>query len=276
MENQFGKSCIKKFVSTPKKDSCIATRKAICALALVLSIHGQAQSQGHDSRSQTPPFAMPPPVRIKQLTVAEIGGVFERPTTVAELLKNLRLAVDKDLLLQKNFFVDSSLEKFLNGATVTREKPDDDGDSSYRAHIQIIDAKFPKITAHVIATSNLPTTRLSGYLAVTFEEYPSLTVHEVRDVFGPNARFNDSHFSPHGAVLNVTSKGALHYEVTGQRVVSGPARQAFQKTADFLINLTAPIEPSTDRRVTILADDYHVVNTDSVKSIRLYQRLENF
>jgi hypothetical protein len=47
--------------------------------------------------------------------------MFDRPTNVPQLLRNLEIAVDSDLLAQPGFATDENLLKFFNGSLVSRK-----------------------------------------------------------------------------------------------------------------------------------------------------------
>jgi hypothetical protein len=50
----------------------------------------------------------------------EIGAMFDRPTSVEQLARNLKIAAERDLLWQPAFAADANLMKFFNGSAVRR------------------------------------------------------------------------------------------------------------------------------------------------------------
>src|SRR5690349_20352667 len=58
-----------------------------------------------------------PPPRPRS-SAEEIGAMFEKPTTVGQLLQNLKIAADRHLLSQPGFGTDANLLKFFDGVSV--------------------------------------------------------------------------------------------------------------------------------------------------------------
>jgi hypothetical protein len=52
-------------------------------------------------------------------SVAELEKMITRPTTATQLLQNLKIAVDRELLTQRNFFETPVLDKFFNASSVS-------------------------------------------------------------------------------------------------------------------------------------------------------------
>ena len=65
-----------------------------------------------DQKAETPRF----------YSGSEIAAMLTRPTTAAQLLKNLKLVWDKQLLMQPAFFEDSNLLKCFDGAEIHWKK----------------------------------------------------------------------------------------------------------------------------------------------------------
>jgi hypothetical protein len=138
-------------------------------------------------------------------TAKEISSLFARPTTVTELLRNLKLAWDRKLLVQPEFFDDSNLMRFFNGTAVVWNKPPPgmEADWTIRTGTLTVDSKeFPNVVVglrqshHVAKEQRAPALNLvipaytqdTGSIAMRVESVSGFTWGAVKQIFGPDAK----------------------------------------------------------------------------------------
>lgn len=63
-------------------------------------------------------------------STADLDAMFERPKSIQQLLQNLKLASERDLLLQPQFYDELTAQKFSAGAKVTRSTPEGFGNAT--------------------------------------------------------------------------------------------------------------------------------------------------
>lgn len=63
-------------------------------------------------------------------STADLDAMFERPKSIQQLLQNLKLASERDLLLQPQFYDELTAQKFFAGAKVTRSTPEGFGNAT--------------------------------------------------------------------------------------------------------------------------------------------------
>lgn len=268
-----------------KKLSSLRGVSRLLYCGLVFSVATFSQGEGTPSK---PPAFSAPPSAPKKYSVAEIGALFERPTNALDLLKNLKLAMDKDLLLQQAFYNDANLIKFFSSTKVTWEKPDLLGNSSdkrtntVRAKVTVDSLIFPRMTVKLMhsywKTSGFNTSNgehvpaenyASGQIQLQVDAVPEFTLHKVRQVFGTNAEYLDPHYSPHGDVQKTTDKGAFRYDTRGQSTGKHKTRgRSFQKETTFSIKFRMPPDPALPGAREPITED------DALKDIELHESIE--
>src|SRR6185312_3885768 len=170
----------------------VALSTAIClGFALVEVADGE-------QKPVQPDLASLPHVPRQEYSAEQIRSLFRRPASFGELLRNLKVAVDDDLILQPAFNDDALLETFFAGVAVRREAvPYLTGSySAEDVHVTIDDARFPKMTAvlrqgqhvqlaHDSARGHVPEhLSRSGFIELNVASVPGADVRTVRDVFG--------------------------------------------------------------------------------------------
>ena len=111
----------------------------VVMLATVACTHGRSREDSYQ-----PP---PPP----QYSAEEIGAMFERPTTLAQLLHNVKIGVDRSFLAQPGFGTGANLLKFFDGTAVRRE-PVDSNIARFDqedAFVSVDRTHFPQMTVKV-------------------------------------------------------------------------------------------------------------------------------
>ena len=83
--------------------------------------------------------------------------MFDRPLDIQHLLRNIKLAMDKDLLLQPGFFTDANLLKFFNGTRMkwSTPSPHMEGMTWRRFEVTTDRRVFPKVTVELLRSCEL-------------------------------------------------------------------------------------------------------------------------
>jgi hypothetical protein len=238
--------------------------------------HGAAEIRAIPPTNSPPATVSPaqpgftaPPVVLKRYSAAEIGNMFDRPTNALQLLGNLKLALDRDLLLQPEFFADANLMKFFNGTKVKWRQPDLSDPTEKlrrRGRVTVDGNAFPNMTVQLIASAWLDLEynastgsnmrgrkRSSGVVILQAQEITGVTARAVTSVFGPNPQKSfDSGVDTDAHVHAPTSKGWFIYE---NRRDDDPGR-SFDKLARFTFKLDSPSDQTLPMpRMTFKSDD---------------------
>ena len=246
-------------------------------LAVCACTHTPSPYRPDDSFRTLPP---PPP----HYSAAEIGAMFDRPTNITQLLRNLKIAVDHDLLAQPEFATDENLLKFFNGSQVSRKAVQDfPGDRKFARHditVSIANEYFPQMSVHLqqglfkhggydSPSGHVPVTvRHFGDLYVDIGALPDTTAGEVRAVFGKESVAQvGGDWASDGASAPRTSKGNLHY------AYSDPATDEFllriapneRKSARFVVAL-----PMRGSKQALLPRDFMIYDIDLIIGIYIY------
>jgi hypothetical protein len=170
-------------------------------------------------RQSSPEVQAPPP----RYTAAEIGGMFERPGTVTELLENLKIATDRDLVAEPGFATKTNLLKFFDGRRITRQAVGPAG-----VHVNQMDAlltadkeHFPGMSAQIRQGLNRSPPHDSetpgaikrfGSIRMDVSGIPAFTVGVVRQVFGKETlTLRDTNWATEGHDVPETKRGSLFY-----------------------------------------------------------------
>jgi hypothetical protein len=250
-----------------------STFPALLGLALVLATvactHGRSFS--------SPGGKLPPP----RYSAEEIGGMFERPTTVAELLRNLKIAVDGDLVAEPGFGSDANLLKFFNGSAVRHEAVGPTGldFNQQDAVVSITADNFPQMTVQLrqglvsIEGANDAAGHVSthvkrfGYIQMSVAAVPEFTVKAVRGVFGKETEAQiGGEWASDGGVAPRTAKGNLIYRYTEESVHALAPTE--QKGVMFVIQLPKP--GSQDYSAPFSRAARMVHDTDAIDGLFIY------
>jgi hypothetical protein len=179
-----------------------ATQPTVAADKRTLQV-GQDYPCG--SSAVEPPRAYPFPTDSAQ----QLAAMFRRPTGVTELLWNLKLVLDRHLLVQPAFFEDDVLLKLFGGTTVEWVEPgtpDVAGDWVIKptriARVTVAGGIFAGMKVNVGLNHKCLNRRIdplhpgsyipqhtydAGYIRLRFEPIDGFTLGAVRRVFGPNS-----------------------------------------------------------------------------------------
>ena len=155
-------------------------------------------------------------------TVSDIQAMFESPQNIPQLLQNLKIAAERDLLLQPSFYDEARLSKFFHGSKVRIAKPpayQSKGTSAIEADIS--SDTFPKVVIEVssncmkydTSVGGTPTRNVdaNGFVKITMVTGQFITLKDIRSVFGPTEPFEE--LRGRGAPYPSTGKGSVTYEI---------------------------------------------------------------
>jgi hypothetical protein len=203
---------------------CLTRRDMLLGLTLGLAVR---RGCARDIFNKATHLAVPPR---RILTGEEIGALFERPQTVAQLVRNLKIASDADLLLQPAFAEAANLMKFFNGTAVSRVPATSPADEPYKEVVTSIvtvdQTVFPGMQAKVEqgrrgpsglfprfakAPPNAPT---YGIMDVLVAQLQAFDVGLVRATFGPATKMHlKTDELPHGLSIYGNVKGIIDYNI---------------------------------------------------------------
>jgi hypothetical protein len=194
----------------------------------------------------------------------QMDRLFERPSDVAQLLHNLKIAVDRDLLLQPAFDDDALLMKVFAGSAIERttSKGSVDGRD---VSIRIDDPHFPRMT---VALSLGRGADPRALVEINVAAIPTFDICAVRDVFGLGAEvIVDSHVGMR-AVGNVDTpreKGIVRYS-SGHQLVTDAASRPRQVNRE--VAFTVKMDSANGRLWPV--QDHRIRNRDEVQSVRIW------
>jgi hypothetical protein len=183
----------------------------VVCIAVVLIVGASATSLSAEPQQSAPTPHI--------YSVREIKGMFPRPKTVEQLLRNLKLAYERNLLVQPGFLDQNVLKQFFNGTAIH--------DSESRAILELDRHFFPGMSVRVdhayfpIAGHNAaapPHEYVPGYaetlnyLEINMTSAVMISVRQIKDIFG--GEFQE-HFdlgeASDGHAVVPTTKGSLQY-----------------------------------------------------------------
>jgi hypothetical protein len=186
----------------------------------------QPKSAGLNASSPTSvPSCAPLEPPQDKTAIARIASLFGRPTSLAGLLQNFKIAYDRKLLLVPEFYDEGNLLKFFGSARVVstgHRQPEMPGNADRVIELAGGDKALGRWTVSLMfsclpqpeydsPTGVVPAhTRRLGGATVTVAAAPDLTVNRVRAVLGRESRFLPEQFGPHD--LRPTGEGLLIYE----------------------------------------------------------------
>lgn len=161
-------------------------------------------------------------------SAAEIGSMFNRPADASQILRNIRSAMEKDLMLQSGFYEKGNLLKFFN-ATQTKWSTPSDFRSSLLSWQQLTltidDRVFPGMTVGLLRSCVIdpgeqqPTHSASGRIVptvsmkISFGKSAEFTVLALRTIFGTETREEMEYgVGTDGGRYVPTDKGFIDYE----------------------------------------------------------------
>jgi len=209
----------------------------------------------------------------------EIDAMLDRPTDFKHLLRNLKLAMDKDLLLQPGFYTDANLLKFFNGTRVTWSTPSPHmKNMTWRRFEVVADRRvLPGTTVDLLRSCDLRPafTGASGLVPahiatiavvdIPVGDVPGFTVDVVRSVFGDNgSSFVDSGAGTDGGRYVPTSKGSLTYD---DGVKERSAKSNVERSSvKFFVKLDSPTALAGGAR------SWEIDHDNQIKSIHMWSR----
>jgi hypothetical protein len=232
-------------------------------------------THGRGSASAASDSAPPPP---PQYSAGEIGVMFDRPTTAVQLLKNIKMAVDRDLVAEPGLFTDENLLKFFAADTIRRE--------AGQENLKRFDLQETFLTATGAPFSGMSVQveqglvrrgefdpghfavrgpiRRFGYIHMNVGEGPDITVGDVREVFGRETQWQyGGGWATHGGPVPDTAKGSLYYGTTAEAFGKDD-----HKELSFVIKPPAP--GSKEHALPPARRDRNIYDADSIVGIFVY------
>lgn len=170
-------------------------------------------------------------------SVAELQAMFERPENVQQLLRNLKLASDREWYLQPSFFDDATLRKFFNVSMVKWETPDTRFGAAYvvvELGARIDSDVFPKMTVRIESSCTIyerpdrnesasQDVSFTGHINLDVGSTSDMTLRLVRREFGHEDTNNiDDGIDQHGRPYIPTMKGSVLYFNAPRIKLEGP------------------------------------------------------
>jgi hypothetical protein len=221
---------------------------ALCSpLSLTAGICAQDR---HPARSASSPMPQPPN---EAYSTEQMSTLFERPGDVVQLLHNLKIAVDRDLLLQPAFDDDALLMKVFAGSAIERTA----SKGSVNGHdvsIRIDDPHFPRMT---VALSLERGADPRALVEMNVAAVPAFDVCAVRDVLGQSA----------AVVVDTATreKGIVRYS-SGHQLVTDVASRPRQ--IDREVAFTVKMDSVNGRLWPV--QDHRIRNRDEIQSVRIW------
>jgi len=152
-------------------------------------------------------------------TIREIKGMFDRPKTVEQLLRNLKLAYDRNLLVQPAFLDQNVLKRFFNGTAIHGSEStailELNGHFFPGMSVRVDHTYFP-IAGHKAAGpphENVPGyAETLNYLEISMASRVVISVRQIKDIFGGEFQEHlDLGEASDGHAVVPTTKGSLQY-----------------------------------------------------------------
>ena len=181
-------------------------------------------------------------------TEIDIAAGITLPKTPERLLRNLKFAWDRALLVQSSFYTDANLLKFFNGAEVKWDQESGLGDPPdiHKAVVTVDAQSFPMMQVEIIRgvlrkAQTDKTAALSGLIIIHVESVRGLSVGLVREIFGKESRDElDFGMSTDGHAHDPTTAGSVVYDNREKEGMAVPF-QDYQAT--FGVKKTRPGMP---------------------------------
>jgi hypothetical protein len=212
--------------------------------------------------------------------IARVGALFSRPENVTQLLQNLKLAYDKDLLLEPGFYDAANLAKFFAGTTVTWNEPRGilPTEPSVQDIVVTSDGKvLPHITIELRRTCWLEVrfeapnrylpdhVKEAGAVALQVGDAPGFTLGVVKGVFGPPSTQGMNYgYVDDGPGVVPTNKGSLIYRDRDKETRAGSEIETAKVT--FVVKLDPPATSDAQRQLQAVLND-----SDSLDEIWLHE-----
>lgn len=208
----------------------VACRRAAIVPTLLLAAVG---TRAAESAS---PVCTPTAVPVGRVySVEEAVARFAKPSDLTGLMRNLKVALDENLLLQPAFYDARNLEKFFGGARVSPEQPQPPQLTGEWQGITTLTgtAAFGGLTARLQRTcesidqqGGTPRARLTGAARIDVAGLTDFSVARVRASLGKET----ASYLDYGFHTNPKTKGRLVYARPGSPVsgaMPGTSRVAF-------------------------------------------------
>lgn len=197
-------------------------------------------------------------------SASDLQANFKRPQSVQQILRNLKLAQDKDWLLQPNFYDEETLLKFFNASKATRKEPFPNPPTKRSVVIaEDIDSNiFPKLTVVIQHSCWLKESQRSGdrvekgvyvggNLRIFGRPIPEMTLRVVRSVLGPETENTiDTGMTMDGPDGTPLSQGSVRYFDRAKWQLAGG-----EVGMSFNLALRPPQKPAEPLAKQIVDDD---------------------
>jgi len=194
----------------------------------------------HDSEKQIRDL-YPAPAQ-KEYGAVELASLFTLPSTRTELLQNFKLAFDRQLFAQRNFFDSRVLRRFFNASSVTWtrwfEKPDPNQRFLGREGVAevkrgpLVGAKI-EVKLELERASKVPDgghpdgfSHLGSIDVVLNSQDSPIEVKSITEVFGPPP-FTFRDLCPYSSERDPRCKGTMDYDIDPTRAIGGGDRIEF-------------------------------------------------
>jgi hypothetical protein len=187
----------------------------------------------------------------------EISLLYERPSDVAGLLRNLKVAFDRDLLLQPEFYDDANLLKFFAGSRVKHDQPNPQlargateqsfevvsGSGALTRMSIRLKRSCASVAAYDTPAGHFPPhARLGAGATLEVAGVQGFTLGPVRAVLGrETTAWFDHGIATDGATYVPTSKGRVIYEVRDR--IDAARSKIEISSVTFLVKPDPPIGP---------------------------------
>ncbi len=197
-------------------------------------------------------------------SASDLQAIVVRPQNVQQMLHNLKLAQEKDLLIEPNFYDEQTLLKFFNASKVTMKElfPNAPTKGIVVIAEDIESSIFPKMTAVIqhscwLRESKRPGDRVEkeayvgGNLRIFGRPIPEMTLRVLRSVLGPEVENTiDTGTTMDGPDVTPMSQGGVRYFDRAKWQLAGG-----EVGLSFNFTLRPPQKPGEPLAKQIVDDD---------------------
>jgi hypothetical protein len=197
-------------------------------------------------------------------SVADLQGMLERPTSIKQLLKNLKVTWDRDLLIEPSLYNQGVLQKLFDSADVRWRASDislPSGAGFVVAELNsrvtpgmsvTVESRCWQTDSKTAAGVSRAEATIIGFVHISGGPIPGMTLSVVRDAFGLEAEnIIDPGMSAHGYAYNPTYAGSVVYREFGRLDSTG---LSVGTTFRFKLRQSQP-QPGTEAARKIVDDD---------------------
>jgi hypothetical protein len=192
--------------------------------------------------------------------------LFNYPSNAQELLANLKILMDRDLMIQPAFFEDQVLLKLFGGSTITWEEPDAHSRNPQQttiAHVGGMGGGLSEASVRVVRVHTCrdgrklqfspftyvpPTTHDSGFMQVDVHSVAGIDVAAVKEIFGADPDEARS-WTIYDTGASVSGSATLRYE---DRAREGESTPFWRRLIEFVPREESGLRPrvrNSDRRL---------------------------